>query len=46
MLEMIQVTVPIFFHFAEISKMSELEPKNMDFQDISWNYGKINIFWL
>ena len=29
---MIQVTIPNFFYFAEISKMSELEPENVDFQ--------------
>ena len=34
---MIQVTVPNFFYFAEISKMSELEPKNVDFSLISGN---------
>ena len=43
---MIQVTVPNFFYFAEISKMSELEPKNVFFSGIPWNYGKINVFWL
>ena len=39
---MIQVTVPNFFHFAEISKMSELEPKNVDFSIISGNVLKIH----
>ena len=42
--EMIQVTVPNFFYFAEISKMSELEPKNVDFSVISGNALKIHVF--
>ena len=42
---MIQVTVPNFFYFAEISKMSEPEPKNIDFFGISGNAMKINVFW-
>ena len=43
---MIQVNVPIFFYFAEISKMSELEPKNVVFSVISGNALKIHVFWL
>ena len=30
---MIQVTVPIFFYFDEISKIKLLEPKNLDFSN-------------
>ena len=41
---MIQVNVPNFFYFAEILKMSELEPKNVAFSVISGNALKIYVW--
>ena len=44
LLKIVQVTVPIFFHFDEIKKIKQLRPKNIDFGQFYKSQQKMYVF--